>query len=734
MQESVANLQVAQQRSAEQQTAEQEMYQKAVQAMRRTSSPPQRLEDVQYNFEGAIPNPTINARPASQQAPSQAPPQPARVPQVSDDISRIAKKYNVPENIFRALVQKESSGNPNAVSKKGAVGLTQLMPATAKAMGVVNRNDPIQNLEGGAKYLRMQMDEFKSLPLALAAYNAGPANVKKYKGIPPFKETQDYVRKIMRRAGEKGYANGGSVSLASLRKKYAGADSTRVAPKKEKGPDLATRWESASPMERYLYEHTKMEPGLKRPAILPRVTSEGITMPEPIYQAAKALYTPKAAAEGVDYSIEDVNNIPLTLMGSGTAAGIIGTPKGATGALRMMMPASMYHKENTEAIVNAAREALAKGKSPREVKRTYNVEFPPGRPDLPFSEISDKNATIDLFKTLTEKVQKPYVEQAKDMNRMYTDAIHLRAIMEEDHKTLGPAIEDFIRIMGRNPHSYSSVMAIQHPILDIQNAMEASGYKWAKELEKLSRSWGNAGEKITLGTELEHPELFALDPELRDIALKMNPEFMGTGVMGQSHKKTISLNPEYAYEESDEPRKLVLHEIGHEILKKYPEYPQGTNPLVESNVVRSQRDPSLFYELSPEEEGYKSYMRNVNEQIQRVNELRADQPTEWLMNHPMFDPEYWQKSAGVPFEMMGLSYGKGHYDVGIPWSEGERVPKLNVTKVGDDYHYIGTDVHGNQVSFKSEGAEADPDLLRKHTGYWDFDYAPPPQDITTENL
>ncbi len=108
-----------------------------------------------------------------------------------------ANRYSIPANLFFRLIQQESGWNPKAVSPKGAIGLTQLMPATARSLRV-NPHDPIQNLDGGARYLSRQFKEFGSWRLALAAYNAGPGAVKKYGGIPPFKETRNYVRIIMR--------------------------------------------------------------------------------------------------------------------------------------------------------------------------------------------------------------------------------------------------------------------------------------------------------------------------------------------------------------------------------------------------------------------------------------------------------------------------------------------------------------------------------------------------------
>lgn len=106
-----------------------------------------------------------------------------------------ARRHNIPEDLFLRLVQQESNWNPNAESHKGALGLAQLMPQTAKSLRV-DPLDPYENLDGGARYLAKQYRKFKSWRLALAAYNAGPEAVKKHDGIPPYDETQNYVKAI----------------------------------------------------------------------------------------------------------------------------------------------------------------------------------------------------------------------------------------------------------------------------------------------------------------------------------------------------------------------------------------------------------------------------------------------------------------------------------------------------------------------------------------------------------
>ena len=111
-----------------------------------------------------------------------------------------ARRYNIPVDLFLAQINQESRFNPRAVSPAGAIGLGQIMPGTAKELGV-DPTDPMQNLEGSARYLSQQYNKFGDWGTALAAYNAGPGAVSKYGGIPPYKETQNYVRTILGNVG-----------------------------------------------------------------------------------------------------------------------------------------------------------------------------------------------------------------------------------------------------------------------------------------------------------------------------------------------------------------------------------------------------------------------------------------------------------------------------------------------------------------------------------------------------
>ena len=114
-------------------------------------------------------------------------------------IDDTSAKYGVDAKLIKALVKQESGFNPTAKSKAGALGLMQLMPSTAKGLGVKDPLDAKQNIEGGVKYVKSLLNRFDgNIILALAAYNAGPNAVKKYNGIPPYKETQNYVKSILK--------------------------------------------------------------------------------------------------------------------------------------------------------------------------------------------------------------------------------------------------------------------------------------------------------------------------------------------------------------------------------------------------------------------------------------------------------------------------------------------------------------------------------------------------------
>ena len=115
-----------------------------------------------------------------------------------DPFITAARRHGIDVGLLRAVAWTESRGRNDAVSPKGARGVMQLMPATAAELGVDPR-DPVANINGGAAFLARQLATFRDVPLALAAYNAGPGAVLRYRGVPPFAETRDYVQKIMRR-------------------------------------------------------------------------------------------------------------------------------------------------------------------------------------------------------------------------------------------------------------------------------------------------------------------------------------------------------------------------------------------------------------------------------------------------------------------------------------------------------------------------------------------------------
>jgi soluble lytic murein transglycosylase-like protein len=153
-------------------------------------------------------------------------------------VERIAAEQSVPAELLHSVIQVESNYNPGAVSPKGAQGLMQLMPDTARRFGVPNSFDPVENIQGGAKYLKHLLDLYKGdCPRALAAYNAGEQAVAKYGGIPPYLETQNYVTQVQRGVDARRRTNAAKTASATPETPKSGETAPAgVRPKGEDAP------------------------------------------------------------------------------------------------------------------------------------------------------------------------------------------------------------------------------------------------------------------------------------------------------------------------------------------------------------------------------------------------------------------------------------------------------------------------------------------------------------------
>jgi hypothetical protein len=159
-------------------------------------------------------------------------------------IYKVARQEGVDPFLLHSMVAVESAFNPRSVSKKGAVGLMQLMPRTARALGVTNRYNPEQNLRGGARYLKQMLKRFSDVRLALAAYNAGPSAVLRFGGVPPYKETKKYVVNVLRNFAK--FRPGGNTSPKRIYR-YKNPNGTLVLTNKRPLVTAAAGWKYNQP-------------------------------------------------------------------------------------------------------------------------------------------------------------------------------------------------------------------------------------------------------------------------------------------------------------------------------------------------------------------------------------------------------------------------------------------------------------------------------------------------------
>jgi hypothetical protein len=148
---------------------------------------------------------------------------PGSASNVNEAVERIAAQHSLPPQLLHSVIKVESNYNPMAVSSAGALGLMQLIPATARRFGVGNVFNPVENIQGGARYLRYLLDLYKgNYPLALAAYNAGEGAVARYGGVPPYRETQNYLVLIRKRLEESRKAEAAKKKETPVEPKIAG--------------------------------------------------------------------------------------------------------------------------------------------------------------------------------------------------------------------------------------------------------------------------------------------------------------------------------------------------------------------------------------------------------------------------------------------------------------------------------------------------------------------------------